>query len=99
MADKVMFYPKGSVITFTSGEYSDFSVRGFVLTIQDCDLPKLAQKMANGKEPYMDQDADPDNFPAWLIANGYAMPVDHSQVHLGDYSRWSDAFGVTLKDE
>ena len=86
-------------MVFTIGEYSDYRTSGFLVAIQDCDLPALAQKMANGKIPYSDPGADPDNFPSWLIANGYAMPVEHSLIHLGDYGGWSDEFGVALSDE
>ena len=99
MNDKILIYPRGAIIVFTSGEYSDFGIVGLVVAIQDCNLPELAQKMANGKVQYVDSDADSDNFAAWLIANGYAMPVDHSTVHVGDYSDWNKNFGVKLKDD
>ena len=97
--DRIMNYPRGSVMVFTSGEYSDYRTSGFLVAVQDCNLPVLAQKMANGKGAHIDQDANPDNFPSWLIANGYAMPVDHSLIHLGEYRRWSDQFGVVLTDD
>ena len=99
MSDNVLKYPKGSVMVFTTGSYSDYGIRGFLVAIQDCDLPRLAQEMANGKDAYMDDDARPDNFPSWLVAKGYALPIDHSEVHLGEYSDWANGFGVKLLEE
>lgn len=93
----VLKYTKGSVIVFTTGEYSDYRVTAFLVAIQDLDLPALAQQMTAGKYRG-DDDADVNDFAGWLIANGHAMPVDHSLVHLGDYG-WGDEFGIKLPDE
>lgn len=98
MKNKIMVYPPGSVMVFTHGEYSDYHIAGFLVAIQKCDLPALAQRMANGKIPYDDEDAIPANFASWLVAHGYAMPVDHSLIHVGDYGRWSSEFGVVPGD-
>lgn len=98
MVGKVLQYPKGSIITFTTGEYSDFRVCGFVVTIVACNLPKLAQEYGNGKKLYS-EDGEPSDFPSWLIANGHVMPVEHSEVHLGAYGIWEGEFGVTQNEE
>lgn len=91
-------YPPGSVLVMTTGEYSDFGVVGILVTMQECDLPALAKEYANGKPSY-EPAGMPNNFPAWLISKGYAMPVDHSEVHLGDYGRWGDEFDVVPGDD
>lgn len=95
----ILKFSAGQVIVFSQGEYSDYSIGGFLVATRALDLPALAQEMANGKNEHSDPDADPYNFPAWLIKNGYAMPIDHSVVHVGDYSRWAPEFGVILGDE
>lgn len=35
----------------------------------------------------------PQDFPSWLTANGYAAPVTHSEVYLGDYE-WCPDFEI-----
>jgi hypothetical protein len=96
---KTLCYPIGSILTFTDGEYSDFHLAAYLVTIKYCDIPKLAQECANGKIAHKDLFANPENFPAWLIVNGYAMPVDHSEVHLGEYGIWNKEFGVVLGEK
>lgn len=99
MADeKLLSYPVGSVIQFTSGCWSDFGTVGMIVTIKPCNLPALAQSMTGGKSKH-GADAGHYDFAGWLIANGYAMPVDCAAVHLGDYSDWEPEFGVKYKDD
>jgi hypothetical protein len=97
MSDDTLIYRAGSVILFTKGSYSDFETSGLVVAIKECNLPLLAQEFARAYEPDPErhwQHAIPTEFPAWLIVNGYAMPVDVSEVHLGDYDEWAPEFGV-----
>ena len=94
---RTLFYKKGSVLQLTVGEYSDFRTCGLLVAIQDIDLPKLAQEMTDGKNSY-DDGSEPGDFASWLIANGYAMPVDANEVHLGAYGRWEEEFGVQYVD-
>lgn len=35
----------------------------------------------------------PQDFPSWLVANGYAAPVTHSEVYLGD-GEWYPDFEI-----
>jgi hypothetical protein len=42
----------------TEGCYSDFGTGGVLLTTQECNLPELAQKMANGKEKCVDRERE-----------------------------------------
>lgn len=84
--DRTLNYPKGSILVLTSGEYSDYGMVGYVVTVEDCDLRALAQEYRNAHKPANQWDRpDPDGFVAWLVVNGYAMPVDASTVHLGSY--------------
>lgn len=83
---KTLFYPAGSKLIFTTGAYSDFSVVADVVALKDCDIHSLVMDYLDevnpNNLPYRD---DPDGFPAWLIKNGYAEPLDCSFVHLGEY--------------
>lgn len=96
MEDKFLQYPRGSVIAFTAGVYSNFRMEGLVVAVDDLDLPTLAQSYnaRNGgkqflqktdQDPYSGESGDYYGFVAWLIANGFALPVEHSEMHLGDY--------------
>lgn len=89
--DKHLCFDAGKVINFTHGEYSDFSNVALVVTVKDCDLPKLVTAFRRSHKPRDEwrKGDDPTAFPAWLIANGYCMPVDETEVHLGDYSEFS----------
>jgi hypothetical protein len=94
-------YPKGSIMVMTTGEYSDFRVCGFLVAVQDCDLPALAQafhaeRMAELEaEGNADWDTpDPNDFPSWLVAKGHAMPVDAHEIHLGGYGEFEPEFGT-----
>lgn len=101
MPSDLLKYPRGSVIEFSSGEYSDYRTVGIVVTLKDCDLPALAQAFAEQERAEIAARGDTswgrerlDGFPAWLIAHGYAMPVEAAAVHLGGYSEWEPEFGV-----
>lgn len=97
MPTNLLKFGKGSVLQFTTGEYSDFRTCGLLVTTQAVDLPTLAQQMTAGKESYADG-ACASDFAAWLIANGYAMPVCETEIHLGSYGRWEPEFGVSYTD-
>jgi hypothetical protein len=100
MSDNTLKYPRGTCLVFTSGEYSDFGMRGILVTIKDCDLPALAQlyakternKAIKAKAPWFD--VQMVDFPSWLVAKGHAMPADAQTVHLGSYSKFEPEFGV-----
>jgi len=81
-------YPAGTAIAFASGEYSDFSYIGHVVTMKACDLPAL---IAEHKSTYVAKndwdEPSSDSFVAWLVASGHAFPADVSEVHIGSYGR------------
>lgn len=98
MGNKSHQYPKGTIINFTSGEYSDYGSHGIVVTIKDLDLPAIIQAYASGKDRY-DSDADVSGLATHLVATGYAMPVDDEEVHLGTYGEFHSEFGVKYKED
>ena len=84
-------YFKGEVIVFTSGCYSDYTLQGFLVAVEDLDFPSLLRdfkKDTPGETVYGRRDI----FPSWLVAKGKALPVDHSEFHLGDYELDESAF-------
>lgn len=87
---KTLQYRKGDIIVFTTGEYSDFGMCGYLVATEDLDLPALAQKFVGDYQSKHEWDkADPGDFPSWLVAAGKAMPVNYSTVHVGSYSDFS----------
>jgi len=83
------FYPKGTALILTEGEYSGYGICSTLVTIEDCDLPALVLKF---KGPDFDEDAyhwdkDADAFAAWLVVEGLAMPMKAETVHIGSYGR------------
>lgn len=86
--DNTLIYPKGSILTLSSGEYSDYGIVGILVTVKDCDLRTLAAEYKASHRPKNQWDKpDPDGFVAWLVVHGHAMPVDASEVHIGSYGR------------
>lgn len=82
--ERVLCYPAGSVLVFTSGEYSSYGMTAVVATVVNCDLPELAKKFqAEGDEGREKKCVD--DFVSWLVANGHVIPVSYSEVHLGEY--------------
>lgn len=100
MDDKpILKFPVGTVLIFTSGEYLDFGLAGELVTIKDCDLKALAQECQNFYEAKESEDrfvfgSAHNNFASWLVANGHAMPLDCTTVHIGDYSEWDEELEV-----
>ena len=94
---EILKFSKGSIIVFTEGCYSDFGICGYLVSVVDLDLIKLAAQfrkefVADKETPWRDV-AESRDFPSWLVAQGLAMPVDYSQVHVGDYGDWSGELG------
>lgn len=98
MANGFLEFPRGSVITFTTGEYSDFSVIAYVKTLKFCDLVHLANKFVSAERAAGNDKCGfgvpPNGFPSWLIANGYVMSCDTTEIHLGDSTGWKSEFGI-----
>lgn len=87
---ELLKYPRGSILVMTTGAYSDYHIVGFLVAVADLDLPKLAQQYV-GENP---KDNDQYEFPTWLVSRGLAMPVENSEIHLGEYGEWAEEFGV-----
>jgi len=79
---------KGTVVTFTSGEYSDFSINGVFVAIQDITKEhyKEAVKIELEKDKYrQDHYAVLSN----LVKMGLLVDVESVEVYLGAYNQVS----------
>lgn len=89
-------FPSGQIIIFTEGEYDDYGIDGVVVTITECDLPKLVKEYEKS-EPRKGTYCKPSAFVPWLIAQQHVMSVDVAQVHLG--SSYDFDKELTMSDE
>lgn len=82
---KIQQFPPGSVLVLTTGEYSDYTIVGVLVTIKPCDLPYLYDlyRSSYKAEDQWSGKPDPNDFPSWLVANSFAIPVDFSKILLG----------------
>lgn len=83
----------GQLVTFTSGEYSDFSTRGTFVALEDVSqeqvsaIAKAISKKAEDSEEktgWYDGDVH-DEFESALIRNGWLLEVRHTEHHIGSY--------------
>ncbi len=86
----------GEVIVLTIGEYSDFGISGFLVSIKPFDMAECAQEFAKGKERYSTSISD---LITWLVVNEYAIPVTYRETHLGGYSGFGSEFNVKWEDD
>jgi hypothetical protein len=91
--------PVGSVVAFSSGEYSDYRVGSFARLLKPLNAEVWEQMSeACTAPPDYDKNGIPrfDEYKAvpWLLANGYIEEIDCTELHLCDYGQapsWSDA--------
>lgn len=97
-------FSKGTILNFTSGCYSDYQLQGMFVALEDVDLPKLCQswyaedvKRANKENWY--NIGEWEGFISHLIKEEKILPIQTTEVHLGDYNDWDDEWGVEDKCE
>ena len=88
MTEKVLSYKKGDIISLEEGEYSDYSILAIVVAIVDINLEELSKKFISEyvvpeDKKWLDKPFA-SNFPAWLVAKQYVVPVHYSTCHTGD---------------
>jgi hypothetical protein len=92
MSDKEALYINaGKIVVFTSGQYSDYSLHGMFVGLQDVTFEQ-AQETAtevNAAADVIDEDggwADKTMmYQATLISKGYLMEVDYVNRWIGSY--------------
>lgn len=79
-------FDTGTIVLFSSGEYSDRGLCGEVKLLRSCDFRALAQEYKDQYTPEDDwDDPEPIDFVAWLVRNQHVEQIDCSSLHLGSY--------------
>lgn len=76
---------QGELLALSRGEYSDYSVDGFFLALQDFDIAAIGKAFtaANGDEyGYCESSS---SFPSYLVSQGLVLPITHREIHCGSY--------------
>jgi len=77
----------GKLVYVDSGSYSDYSVMGFFVALQDfCPQNELNEYLKQVPNPYFNE----DQFLAFLLKKGLLLKVEYSQLHLGGYGQATD---------
>ena len=84
-------FSRGSILVFSTGEYSDYGIVGFLVAVKNLNLKKLVKQYQLEFVPVNDWDiARPEDFPSWLVSKELAMPIDNSKIRLGNYGDFED---------
>lgn len=96
---QILHYKRGAVIQLSTGEYSSYQYVGLLVAIKNIDLVALAHQFQREvAEKEKDSRANPNDFPGWLVANEYALPVLVADVFLGTYE-WEEDFELPESGE
>lgn len=76
-------FNKGMFFVMSEGEYEYYGVFGLFRALVDIDIKELA---AAYKDSLVDKEWDHHNeeFPRWLIENGYVEKIECDELHIGD---------------
>jgi hypothetical protein len=88
----MMVIPAGSLLTISSGEYSDYIVQGVFRAVRDIDAEALrAEWLAVQPEhpfPNTDITFDLYGFLGWITRKGLLEPVDSFNWDMADRCPW-----------
>lgn len=86
-------YPRGTIISFEEGEYSDFQIVCVGVTLVDCDFKALAQEYHAVRDKTRFRHRV-EGFPSWLVAKQLITPVDYTPLYIGSYGRFDSDFEI-----
>ena len=81
----------GKLVTFSSGEYSDYYHLGSYVALQDVpyeEIQAVADEVKRAAQIADDNDEFPDRhsmFQAALIRKGWLAVIDMDEIHIGSY--------------
>lgn len=76
----------GKLVCVDSGEYSDYSIRGFFVVLRDFDpYAELADYLSEHPEQKKNYKFAEDKFLALLLSKGFLMEVEFGTMHLTGY--------------
>ena len=80
----------GSLVTFSSGEYSDYGYRGTYVALQDVSFEEMMEVVEFVKSKAEKEDPDYPNaqplFEPELIRRGWLLSVPMHEIHIGGYN-------------
>lgn len=74
----------GTLICVGNGLYSDYTVMGFFVALQDFE-PYAVLKVYLADNPEQNYEFDPDQFLANLLSKGLLLEVKYGSLHLTNY--------------
>ena len=81
-------YPPGTIILLESGECSDFSYCGQLVTLQELDLrAAIAEFLAPHANKAEWDKPSHDEFVGWLCATQRCAALECQTAHIGSYGR------------
>lgn len=88
---------RGEIITFSTGEYSDYGYNGSVIMLEDVDLAEFIKEHFIGLDVY--GAGEIDTVASHLIAKQKALPLENREVHIGTYGRFNSGIDVFKDDD
>lgn len=90
--------PAGSLLTVSTGSYSDYYVWGVFRALKDIDAQALREQwLVDHPEQTAPYRFNADEFFAWVAKDGIVEAVPSADWHLGDYGR-AEEMAVELGD-
>jgi hypothetical protein len=86
---KMVVIPAGSLLTISTGEYSDYNVAGVFRALADIDANALQDEWKE-QHPGEGDKFDDDAFLAWIAGRKLLEPVPSFEWHLTDYYSFSE---------
>ncbi|MFA4826483.1 MAG: hypothetical protein WC593_15135 [Methanoregula sp.] len=74
----------GEVIVLTKGEYSDYGINGYIVSLIDFDMQDAIDVFNKLQLKGDDWDIH-TKFVAWLVSTERCVPVEHREIHIGSY--------------
>ena len=91
MSDEHKIAKAGKLLCVDSGEYSDKSVHGFFVVLQDFEPDaELAMHLEAHPEQLEPYHFEEDSYLASLLAKGFLMEVSYGTIHLCGYSNHNE---------
>lgn len=91
MSDRMEIIPAGSLLTVSTGEYSDYSVHGVFRAVKDIDASQLLDEwIAAHPEEEESYCFEYGNFLADVVRQGLLEPIESWEWHLADYFRHTE---------
>ena len=95
--------PAGTIVTMTTGEYSDYSIIGAFRAVRDIthdDIERVKREIE--ERPNRDEMYGYELYTAFiavLVASGFLEDTPSAEIYLGDYGRIEPSVSFTEDEE